>query len=176
MPLYAMNFEDGKPAAGKPLYEFLELHGEMPQEDIFGPDLKNVYKPNFISPRYDEKSESLSKLKRDLAESLNANMKGPYFVHDKSAKDQTIMHVVILDPKDLQWFSDRWGHEFKAEAASADQNIMSHFNRVCEWQHAKDQRLSKIFDEMSHTVAAMPVMPAEELPGYLRLRMPAYLA
>lgn len=175
MPLYAMNFENGKPK-GQPLYEFLELHGEMPGEDFTGSDLKNVYEANFTSPLYDSNAESLSALKRDLAESLNANMQGPYFVHDKSANGKTIMRFVILNPYDLQWFSDKWGHEFKIDTASADKNIMSHFNRVCEWQQAKDLRLTKIFDELSHTLAVLPVMPAEQLPAYLRKRLPGFLA
>jgi hypothetical protein len=175
MPLYAMNFEDGAPK-GNPLYEFLELHGEMPGEDFLGEDLKNVYESNFTSPLYDSHAESLSKLKRELAESLNANMQGPYFVHDKSTNNQTILRFVILNPYDLQWFSDRWGHEFKIDAASADKNIMSHFNRVCQWEQAKDLRLTKIFDELSYKLAIMPVMAAEKLPGYLRDNMPGAFA
>lgn len=139
MPLYTFNYNAAggiakDPETGILEHDVLETQGEISDTDICPPDdLEHSWlKAVFTMHRpYEEENEDTNEYKRSLSEFLSTHMKGPYYIHDDALDNESVLSLVILDPKDVDTFKSHYKDwQFSKDSVKANAETLT------EWRNA----------------------------------------
>ena len=128
MPLHCFNRESGQ-ISGDKRYS-LELPGELAADDIECEEWGSRGLSLFDAWLYANfrqgvlwvpESQDYDEYKQRLAEFINENIKGPFYVMEGFANTRELLEIILLDPEDIQTFKKTYGDWFQDHAA-ADKN------------------------------------------------------
>lgn len=139
MPLYAFNYSatgeiPKDPETGILEHDVLETQGEISDADFCPPDeLEHSWlKAVFTMHRpYEEEDESTNDYKRSLSEFLSKHMTGPYYIHDDALDNESVLSLVLLDPKDIAKFK-----EAHSDWQYSKDNVKANAETLSAWRKA----------------------------------------
>ena len=139
MPLYTFNYNaagdiEKDPETGILEHDVLETEGEISDIDFCPPDdlehswLKAVFT---LHRAYEEENEDTNEYKRSLSEFLSKNMSGPYYIHDDALDNESVLSLVLLDPKDIEAFKSIY-----SDWQYSKDNVKANAETLTEWRNA----------------------------------------